>query len=103
MQPYSYGEGVWNPFLHRITGKTLPEIGVENPFSIFHQGTLVFWGFAKTKTKTVCSKSDRRVEDHFVGSVQMVESGTMPEELPTAESIKKLESKTRKALKGKNR
>ena len=27
--------------------------------------------------------------------------GTMPEHLPTAESIKKLESKARKALKGK--
>ncbi len=100
MQPYSYGEGVWNPFLHRITGKTLPEIGVENPFSIFHQGTLVFWDFAKTKTKTVCSKSDRRVEDHFVGSDQMVESGNSAQR---SESIKKLESKTRKALKGKNR
>ena len=29
--------------------------------------------------------------------------GTMPEELPTVESIKKLESKARKALKGKKK
>ncbi len=69
------------------------------------------------KAKTACFNSGQRIEDHFVGSDQMVEigsgaqrplktvmmsryacyirktikelGGTMPEELPTVESIKK--------------
>jgi len=40
--------------------------------------------------------SGQRIEDHFVEITEMVESGTMPKNLPPAESIKKLESKRRK-------
>jgi len=35
--------------------------------------------------------SGQRVDDHFVEITEMVEIGTMPENLPPAESIKKLE------------
>lgn len=60
--------------------------------------------------RTACFNSGQRVEDHFVEVTDMIEigkvrqtikelGGTMPEELPTVESIKKLESKARKALK----
>ncbi|HNS22848.1 MAG TPA: hypothetical protein PKH24_20280 [Sedimentisphaerales bacterium] len=41
-------------------------------------------------------KSGQRIEDHFFEITEMVESGTMPENLPPAESIKKLASKRRK-------
>lgn len=40
--------------------------------------------------------SRQRIEDHFVAITEMIGSGTMPENLPPAESIKKLESRKRK-------
>jgi len=63
--------------------------------------------------RTACLNSGQLVEDHFVDVTDMIEvgkgakvrqtikelGGTMPEELPPAESIRKLESKARKALK----
>jgi hypothetical protein len=73
--------------------------------------------------RTACFNSGQRVDDHFVEVTDMIEignvrannahrevgakvrqtikelGGTMPEELPTVERIKKLESKARKALK----
>jgi hypothetical protein len=45
----------------------------------------------------------RRIEDHFVEGTEMVGSGTMPENLPPAESIKKLESQRRKLPKALKR
>jgi hypothetical protein len=59
----------------------------------------------KSTAFRACFNSGQRVEDHFVGIDEMVEIGsgaqraTMPEELPTVESIKRLEAKAKKALK----
>ena len=62
------------------------------------------------KAKLACFNSGQRVEDHFVGANEMVEigekvrktirelGGTMPENLPSVESIKKLENQKRKQL-----
>lgn len=64
------------------------------------------------KARTACFNSSHRVEDHFVDITEMVEvgagvrqtikelGGTMPEDLPTAPSVKQLESKARNARKG---
>ena len=57
--------------------------------------------------RTACFNSGQRVEDHFVDVTDMIAvgvtikelGGTKPDELPPVESIKKLESKARKALK----
>ncbi len=48
------------------------------------------------RAKTACFNSGQRIEDHFVEITEMIESGTMPENLPPAESIKKLASMKRK-------
>ena len=37
----------------------------------------------------------QRSEDHFVEITEMIQARTMPENLPSAESIRKLESKRR--------
>jgi hypothetical protein len=46
------------------------------------------------RAKTACLNSGQRIEDHFVEITEMI--GTMPENLPPAESIKKRESQRRK-------
>ena len=74
------------------------------------------------KARLACFNSGNRVEDHFVEITEMIEigkeranpthhevgakvrqtikelGGTMPEELPVAEDVRKLASKRRKAL-----
>ena len=64
------------------------------------------------KAKEACVNSQHKVEDHFVDILEMVEmgkvrktieelGGTMPEDLPVADSIKHLESKEQRLLKDK--
>ena len=64
------------------------------------------------KAKEACVNSQHKVEDHFVDILEMVEmgkvrktieelGGTMPEDLPVADSIKRLESKEQRLLKDK--
>jgi hypothetical protein len=61
------------------------------------------------KARVACFNSGQRIEDHFVDITEMIEivgakvrktiqelGGTMPENLPPAESIKKLEARKRK-------
>jgi hypothetical protein len=52
------------------------------------------------KAKLSCFNSGHRIEDHFVDVTEMVAigSGAVPEELPVAESIKKIETQQRKQL-----
>ena len=47
------------------------------------------------RAKTACFNGGEPIH-HFVEITEMIESGTMPENLPPAESIKKLESKRRR-------
>ena len=49
------------------------------------------------KARSACFNSSQRIEDHFVDITEMV---GMHEDLPTAPSIKQLESRPRKTLKG---
>ena len=57
------------------------------------------------KARTACFNSEQRVEDHFVGTDQMIEIGKGGQRavktvmMSTVESIKKQESKVKKALK----
>lgn len=64
------------------------------------------------KAKEACANSQYKVEDHFVDMHDMIEigkvrktieelGGTMPEDLPVADSIKHLESKEQRLLKDK--
>ena len=64
------------------------------------------------KAKEACANSQHKVEDHFVDMHDMIEigkvrktieelGGTMPEDLPVADSIKHLESKEQRLLKDK--
>jgi hypothetical protein len=48
------------------------------------------------KARAACFNSGQRIEDHCVEITEMARSGTIPENLPPAESIKKLASKRRK-------
>jgi len=53
------------------------------------------------KARTACFNSGQRVEDHFVEITELIIKelgGTMPEDLPPAESIKKVDAKQKKAL-----
>jgi hypothetical protein len=52
------------------------------------------------KAKLSCFNSGHRIEDHFVDVDEMIAigSGTMPENLPVADSIKKIEIKERKRI-----
>ena len=78
------------------------------------------------KAKKACFNSGHRIEDHFVDITEMIEigkekanrthrevgqkvrqtieelGGTMPENLPVAEDIKKLETKQRKRFKDRS-
>lgn len=64
------------------------------------------------KAKEACANSQYKVQDHFEDILEMVEmgkvrktieelGGTMPEDLPVADSIKRLESKEQRLLKDK--
>ena len=53
--------------------------------------------------RRVAPKDGRRIEDHFGDITEMIESGTMPENLPPAESIKKPESRKRTQPKARKR
>ena len=64
------------------------------------------------KAKEACANSQYKVQDHFEDILEMVEmgkvrktieelGGTMPEDLPVADSIKHLESKEQRLLKDK--
>lgn len=64
------------------------------------------------KAKEACVNSQHKVQDHFEDILDMIEigkvrktieelGGTMPEDLPVADSIKHLESKEQRLLKDK--